>query len=99
MSPQSKKTTWISAGLISIIFTGFGIAYTAGKWSSVTGHEIEKTNEKIRDVKIFSENTRGELNKHIDEQQKNMKTINIHLHNMDLQLREQTTILREMKGN
>ena len=47
MSPQAKKTTWLSVGLITIVFTAIGYAFTAGMKASFASHKFESVDTRF----------------------------------------------------
>lgn len=98
MTSESKKTTWISVGLVGLIFTALGIAYSAGIRTVDASYNFEKINNRID----FNEQRIIQIERQFKElvvqQRKDVDIIKIHLHRIDVNLTEQTTLLKNMKG-
>lgn len=97
MTPEAKKSTWLSVLLSGTIIAGLSIAYSAGVKTSAGAKEFEIVHERVGDVEEDFAVCKVEFETHEVRNEKEYKEINSHLHRIDLRLSEQTQILKRIE--
>jgi hypothetical protein len=97
MSPQVKKTTWIAGLQLGLVVTLLGVAYSAGLKMSTATHEIARVDERIGDAEEDIAHGKHDFKVHVKDNAEDMDQINGHLHQIDIQLTEQTQILKRIE--
>jgi hypothetical protein len=99
MSPQAKKSTWLSVILSGTIVAALGVAYSAGMYNSNVRGEISRVDERVEDNEEDMKEVASDLDRHIVKQTEDMEKMDGHLHRIDIRLTEQTQILKRMERN
>lgn len=92
-----KTATWMSILLSGTIVAALSGAYMAGIKTSASAHASVVTNERIDDVSDDVSDIEEDFAKHVEVQAVETKKVNSHLHQIDLKMQEQTTILKRIE--
>ena len=88
MSPQAKKTTWVSAGMITLVFTAISLAYTTGLRMSASAASIREVSYRVTTVQAEVDKNKENFMSHCGQQAKDMESLSKDTEQIKSQLTE-----------